>query len=199
MNTQQSDAALIKACLRREPQAQHEFCVRFRHAVQAGAARAIGKRLAICGTADDLTNQFFLQVVGCPKKVLRRSASRSDPTSWLTAVAHRQCSKILRSHEWRWPGNEPVGQVRNLDTLPAPVHSKFHAVDVVRKALEQLDDPLRAIIEARFGLGSFEQAQSVEQIAHNVGCSPRTIYRWLHESLGLLRALVRAVQENSEE
>lgn len=199
MNTHQSDRALINACLRRESQAQHELCVRFRHAVEAGAVRAIGQRLSICGTADDLIDEFFVQVIQRPEKVLRGFAGQSALTSWLVAVAHRQCSKILRSHDWRWPGAGPIEQTRNLDSFPGPIHRKLHIVDVVRNALEQLDDLSRTIIQARFGLGPYAQIQSVEQIAHNVGCSPRTIYRRLRESLERLRTQARAIQEKFDE
>lgn len=199
MNTHQRERALIDACLRHDAQALHDLFVRFHRAVHAGAAKAIERRLAVCGTADDLTAQFFLQVVECPEKMLHGCVDRSDLAPWLTAVAYRRCSMMLRSHAWRWPGPRPIAQTQDLDRLPASVHHTLHKADILRRALELLDDPSRAIIELRFGLGRRKRARSIEEISARLGCDRATVYRRLREGIQRLRAVALALQDNLDE
>lgn len=200
MNTHPNERALIDACLRGEAHALHELFVRFRQAVHAGAAKAIRRRLGICGTADDLADQFFVQLIESPTKVLHTSADRLNLATWLTAVAYRQCSKMLRSPKWRrWPLPRSVGRSRNLDTLPAPMHHKLHLADVIAQALNQLDAKSRAMIEARFGLGSYAQSLSAEEIANRDACGRATVYRRLRVALSRLQRIVRAIDDNLEE
>lgn len=199
MDTHRSDRQLIDACLRHDADAFHELFVRFHRAVYAGAAKAIARRLAVCGTADDLTSQFFLQVVECPEGILLGCAGRSDLASWLNAVAFRQCSMILRSDAWRWPGPRPIVQTYNFDRLLAPADQKLHRNDIARRALELLDDGSRAIIELRFGLGRRKRAKSIGGIAKCLGCDRSTVFRRLREAMQRLRSLTRAVQHNLDD
>jgi len=199
MNTHPSNRALIDACLRHDAAAFGELFVRFHRAVYAGATRAIARRLAVCGTADDLTSQFFLQVMECPEGLLLGCADRSDLASWLNAVSFRQCSMILRSDVWRWPGAGPIVQNHNLNGLLAPADQKLHRLDIVSQVLELLDEASRAIIELRFGIGRCTQRRSIREIADRLGCDRRTVSRRLREAIRQLRVQVRAFQDNLDD
>ena len=64
---------------------------------------------------------------------------------------------------------------------------------VVRQALERLPEPEREVLELRFGLGTEEQPQTLDQVVQRLGISRNRVRRLEADGLGRL-AVLREVQ-----
>jgi len=177
------EAALVRRCLRGEPEAVRALVDRFQTEIFSLCARLLSHRQ----DAEDVTQEVFLRIF--------RSLKRWDPARplkpWIIGITVNRCRTWL-SLRARRPGLVDYLQ----DTLQAP------AVDDAPELLNEIHAALRELRpEYREVFVLFhEQGQPYDVIAEAVGRPVGTIKTWLHRArMEVLERLRRRGMVNPEQ
>lgn len=198
-NGQLDERALVGACLIGERAALSALVIHFRQAVRAGALKA----LSICGrsvstTADDLTQQFFLEAFTEPASVLRRfDAARGGLGAWLGSVAFHRCTKMLRSHDVTWP--TPITIRTDAAEIQSRVvdnpHEPIPAAELLDRLWKQLSDRSCRILEARLGTRRFDKPLTVKEIAERFNITPSQVYQCVYRIMRVASTVTHAADQ----
>jgi RNA polymerase sigma-70 factor (ECF subfamily) len=141
-------------------------------------------RLAGAGEAADLTQEVFLRVFAG----IGRFRGDAEFSTWLYRVTVNECLRHRRSRPPR-PGPltaEPSCPAAGPDRL-------LEQADLLDRALERLDGPLRAV----FLLREVERL-SYAQIAGVLGIPPGTVASQLSRARAELQSFLRGVEQGPE-
>ncbi len=159
------EAALVRRCLRGEPEAIRALVDRFQTEIFSLCVRLLSHRQ----DAEDVTQEVFLRIF----RSLKRWDSARPLKPWIIGIAVNRC-RTWMSQRARRP--ELVDYLQ--DTLPAP------AVDDAPELLNEIHAALRELRpEYREVFALFhEQGQPYDLIAEAVGRPVGTIKTWLHRA-----------------
>jgi len=105
-------------------------------------------------------------------------------------------AKVLGLHDSTLSANEPVGQNSNKPLIeilsdehhdPAKLLISQNLTTYLFKALEQLSERHRDVVQRRFGLGNYEQRQTLEMIGEHIGLTRERVRQIQLEALTILR------------
>src|ERR1051326_576926 len=134
----------------------------------------LAKRCPDAGTASDLVQETFLQVVRQSDQLTKVAM----PRAWLFAIARN----LLARHYRRRRDPQAIAE---LWYEPAP-ESKDDRLGVMREAIRNLPADLRDTLELRL-----EQELSYEEIAHVLEIPVGTVRSRLHNAVRSLRDTLR--------
>lgn len=166
----QSDPALIEACLRGEQSAWNEMIDRYGRLVYSVPRR--------CGLSETDADDIFQNVFAIALRRLEQLQDHTRLSAWLVTTTHREC--------WRHGGRKPLEvdlderEIR-ADEPPSDLAEKWELQSVVRRGLERLGDPCKALLEALFlkpaDLGYEEIARQLDIKVGSIGPTRARCFR----------------------
>ena len=138
------------------------------------------KRCPDAGTAGDLLQETFLQVVRHSDQL----ATVAMPRAWLFAIARN----MLARHYRRQRDPQAIAQLW-YEPAPGTNENRFAAM---QEAIRELPAELRDTLELRL-----EQELSYEEIAHVLGIPIGTVRSRLHNAVRQLRGAIRNQEEST--
>lgn len=159
------EAALVRRCLRGDPEAVRELVDRFQTEVFSLCVRLLSHRQ----DAEDVTQEVFLRIF----RSLKRWDSARPLKPWIVGITVNRCRTWL-SQRARRP--ELVDYLQ--DTVPAPLTDDApELLNEIHAALRELRPEYREVFVL-----FHEQGQPYDQIAEAVGHPVGTIKTWLHRA-----------------
>lgn len=192
------EAQLVADCIARKPGALEEFLERYSDTIRATAALAIHSDapIPLSGDADDLYQEFCVELTRCPEDVLGCfTAGGASLGCWLFTVAYRFCKKRIWSTQFHWPLCGVHFDIKALDESPNRPDDACSEIDRIAPLLELIGEDSRFVIQAYFGLSPFDRVWSIPEIAKKLGWSVRTTYRRLNRALCELRKYAQSLQD----
>ncbi len=189
---------LVAACIAGKPGALDELLERYSEAIEAGVIKAISSQTSVHVSADveDLCQDFRMALVRRPKKFLGPfTAARGPLDRWIFIVSDHFTLKRLLSKQIRWPVGTVHFQADELEDLPDDTGDALSDTELITRLLDALDEDLRTVIQAHFGLAPFERSLNAHEIGERLGCSVPTVYRRVNDALAILRIHAKALQD----
>jgi RNA polymerase sigma-70 factor (ECF subfamily) len=167
---------IIAGCRAGDPSAQRALYDRFHRTVYRLAARMSGLE-----NAADMSQDIFLRVF----KGINTFQGSAEFSTWLYRVAMNECLRRRRGRSQ--PMKPLIDEPASSD--PAPDHCLEQA-DLLERALEQLDGPMRAV----FLLREVEEL-SYQEIAAVLGIPAGTVASQLNRARTQLQSFLRRVEQ----
>lgn len=168
---------ILAGCRAGDRHAQRQLYERYHRTVYRLAVRLVGSQ-----EAPDLVQEIFLRVFAG----LGSFRGRSEFSTWLYRVAVNECLRHRRTCK---TSLEPLAD-EPIDTAAGP-DRRVEQADLLERALERLDDPLRVVFLLREAEGL-----SYQQIAAALEIPPGTVASQLNRARVELRAFLRQVEQD---
>ncbi|MCS7168304.1 MAG: RNA polymerase sigma factor [Gemmatales bacterium] len=161
----QDERALVRACLKGDPQATQRLVARFQRDVYAVCLRLLGH----VHDAEDVTQEVFLRVF----RSLHCWDKSRPLRPWILAIAVNRCRTWLRQRSWNSSLHDGL---HDRQVRPDP-NELWELQETLQEALGQLREEYRLVFVLYH-----DRHLPYEEIAEILGRPVGTIKTWLHRA-----------------
>lgn len=157
-----TDDPLITGLVNGDPQALRSLIARH----QVRVFRFIARLVRNDAVAEELTNEVFLEAWRNAKSF----EGRSNPTTWLLAIAHNRAVSSLRKRREQGWDEDQAREIPDGDDDPEVVAQKTDKSAIMRRCLDGLSGEHRAVIDL-----VYYQEQSIAEVSAVLGIPEATV------------------------